>query len=106
MNEFFIEIFEEYHHPSLGLRFSESNEPMTLDVFIPSLSLAFEYQGAQHYRDLPLFANSAMTQHRDTEKAAACKRAQITLIIVPYWWDRSVSALASAIRNARPDLQL
>ena len=28
----------------------------------------------------------------------------ITLIEVPYWWDKQVSSLASTIYNTRPDL--
>ena len=40
----------------------------------------------------------------DLHKAEACKELGITLIEVPYWWDRSISSLAVTIYNARPDL--
>ncbi len=49
------EIKEDFNHPSL--LFTNSNRPMQLDVFLPSLAMAFEYQGAQHFRDLFFFGS-------------------------------------------------
>lgn len=41
------EIHFNYLHPSL--LFQYSNLPMELDIYIPSLNLAFEYQGSYHF---------------------------------------------------------
>jgi hypothetical protein len=61
---------------------------MELDVYLPSLSLAFEYQGIQHYEDKFYFGTASREySQRDKEKRAACKEIGITLIEVPYWWD-------------------
>mmetsp|Transcript_23095 Transcript_23095/g.32216 ORF Transcript_23095/g.32216 Transcript_23095/m.32216 type:complete len:376 (+) Transcript_23095:2-1129(+) len=79
---------------------------MQLDVFIPSLSLAFEYQGQQHYHDLHYFAPQRQYQERDLEKKAACDRANITLVQVPYWWNRTESSLASTIKKIRPEVSI
>eukprot|EP01027_Heterolobosea_sp_BB2_P026356 GEZU01040587.1.p1 GENE.GEZU01040587.1~~GEZU01040587.1.p1 ORF type:complete len:509 (-),score=114.87 GEZU01040587.1:129-1430(-) len=103
------EIFEDYVHPALSA-FQGSNTSMTLDICIPSLRLALEYQGQQHYRELHVFGGASMSSstktqsQRDHEKQSACKDAGITLITVPYWWDRSIESLAAAIYSARPDL--
>ncbi len=59
-----------------------------LDLFLPSLSLAFEYQGIQHYQDFFYFGTNARNlEEKDHNKRAACEQANITLIAVPYWWD-------------------
>ena len=43
---------------------------------------------------------------RDEEKKRACAKAEITLIEVPYWWDRTKESLAATIHKARSDLIL
>lgn len=50
---------------------------MELDIWIPSLSLAFEYQGEQHYHDLgAIFGRSgslSLYQERDVQKRITCE---------------------------------
>eukprot|EP01027_Heterolobosea_sp_BB2_P018850 GEZU01026495.1.p1 GENE.GEZU01026495.1~~GEZU01026495.1.p1 ORF type:complete len:840 (+),score=185.05 GEZU01026495.1:594-3113(+) len=99
------EIVEDYFHPEL--RFEDSRDPMQLDVFIPSLRLAFEYNGEQHYRDLHAFGSGggvSNAQERDQQKIEACQRAGITLVIVPYWWDRTAESVVATLHRVRPDL--
>ena len=60
---------------------------LKLDIFLPKLSLAFEYQGHQHYNHF-LPAHKLTNQiERDQEKRDICKEKGITLIEIPYWWD-------------------
>ncbi len=47
------EIYVNFHHDDLV--FSHSNRFMELDIFLPQLSLAFEFQGQQHYSPNSLF---------------------------------------------------
>jgi len=91
-----------YKHPEL--RFSKSNSRMEFDVFIPSLNVALEYQGQQHYNFHFMYGSEKCTQQRDTEKKDACQKIGITLIEIPYWWDRQLPSLMAAINKARPDL--
>lgn len=37
----------------------------------------------------------------DAQKREACKREGITLVEIPYWWDRSKESLLSEIKKAR-----
>jgi hypothetical protein len=41
---------------------------------------------------------------RDKQKTELCKKQGITLIEVPYWWDRKSSSLAVTVYTIRPDL--
>ena len=90
---------------------------MELDVYIEDLKLAFEYQGEQHYK--PIYCtgrNFEQQQRRDAEKHKACKQVlgitwqrlilqnNITLIEVPYWWDRDSDSLAATIHEVRSEL--
>lgn len=74
-----------------------------LDIYIPSLQLAIEYQGAQHYsQHSKQFFMGDM--EKDKWKRAACKQLGISLVEVPYWWKESPAQLISTIAKTRPDL--
>jgi len=77
---------------------------MALDIFIPSLSLAFEFNGAQHYERRYFNDSLEEQQLKDSSKRIACDTAGITLIEVPYWWDLSKDSLLATIHKSRPDL--
>lgn len=56
-----------------------------LDVYLPELSVAVEFQGAQHDRPIEFFGGQRAfeeNQKRDKRKRAACKRNNITLLEV------------------------
>eukprot|EP01027_Heterolobosea_sp_BB2_P011557 GEZU01016823.1.p1 GENE.GEZU01016823.1~~GEZU01016823.1.p1 ORF type:complete len:144 (+),score=20.19 GEZU01016823.1:43-474(+) len=97
-----IEIMEDYLHPELV--FEHTKEHMELDIFIPSLGLAFEYHGQQHYQEVHAFGPQSQYEQRDEEKLASCKKAGITLITVPYWWDRTTQSIGGTIAALRPDI--
>lgn len=88
-----------YLHPSLQLH---AMSQLELDIYIPSLSLAFEYQGIQHYQQVRFGLNKA--SELDEEKRRLCKEAKITLIEVPYWWDMTKRSLIEYINTKRPGL--
>lgn len=80
---------------------NSGNVRVELDVWVPSLNVAFEYQGEQHYHDfVKIFgqgANLSTYLSRDDEKIQLCKSRGIKLILIPYWWDLSISSLKDII---------
>ena len=86
-------LMENYRHPLLLLY---HNEPLELDIFLPSFNLAFEYQGEQHYHDVHVLHHE-LCQSRDRLKLQFTSLLSIQLIFVPYWWDHSLSSLLSSI---------
>jgi hypothetical protein len=73
-------------------------------IFLPHLSLALEYQGGQHYTTLSNFGDSEIWKRRDQAKLNFASQVGITLISIPFWWDRSSDSLAATIQLKRPDL--
>ena len=84
---------------------------LELDIYIPKLSLAIEYQGiyeffrilnsdntflfykkkkkgGQHYDWHFLYGSPEMQKKRDSEKRMLCSRVGITLVEIPFWWNR------------------
>jgi very-short-patch-repair endonuclease len=54
-----------------------------LDIYIPELRLAIEYQGQQHYKSVGLFGGDealSRTKERDHRKRELCDANGITLI--------------------------
>ncbi len=77
---------------------------MQLDVFVPSKSLAFEYQGEQHFFDIKCMTPQWIYSERDQQKRSACLANGITLVEVPYWWNFQKETLVATIHEVRPDL--
>src|SRR5690348_8084601 len=106
-------MYEDYKHPDLTYSSGWSAE---LDIFIPSLHLAIEYQGAQHYHDVNAWADQRSHAERDQEKRKLCEEVpivcmisvnlhvqrRITVVEVPYWWDGNKDSLAATIHAVRP----
>ncbi|MGZ4861303.1 MAG: hypothetical protein ACXV2E_00715 [Halobacteriota archaeon] len=62
-------------------------EGLELDVFVPSLNLAFEYQGQQHFHPVEVWGGSKALQdlqERDKRKAKLCVSHGIDLIAIEY----------------------
>ncbi len=76
---------------------------MQLDIFLPDISLAFEYQGQHHYHGHYSGADTSCPM-RDSHKRVACKATGISLIEIPYWWDNKKDSLAATIKKYRPDI--
>jgi hypothetical protein len=96
-------ILENYTHPDLG--FTVTRRKGQLDAFLPTLMLAFEYQGEQHYGHTTYERETTRIQmQRDEEKAFQAKQQGITLIHVPYWWDGTKQQLEATIASVRPEL--
>ncbi len=85
---------------------------------MPSLALAFEYNGEYHYRSISVYpmtishpyitrySEVSVVQERDRFKQLVCKNCGIHLIVVPYWWDKTVESVVHTIAAFRPDTQL
>lgn len=104
-------ILLHYRHPKFMFA---SKFIMEFDIFIPSLSLAVEYQGEQHFTGRFRSGTLAAQQTRDKEKkevihdvhkpVQVCALHSITLIDVPYWWEGDKPSLAATIHQYRPEL--
>ena len=56
---------------------------LKVDIYVPSLNVAFEYQGEQHYRPVPAFGGEdgfRATQARDVRKREQLQRQGVVLI--------------------------
>lgn len=91
-----MEVVEE-HRLETGAAGLLSNNAMELDVFVPQLKLAFEYQGLHHYTEVPMFGPLDLYIRRDERKRRACEKLGIKLVEVPFWWDNRPHSLASTI---------
>ena len=100
-------IYEDCEHSVL--KWPQSLRAIEFDIWIPSMQLALEYQGEQHYHDnYSAFGSSgeaSLYQERDLEKKRLSREAGIVLVDVPYWWDYRKSTLTATIAKYRPALR-
>jgi len=85
---------------------SKTGTPVIFDIFIPSLKLAFEYQGQQHYHNHKVFGEVTPITQRDDSRRQACASLGMTLLEVPYWWQRDKESILALIKQYRPDMVL
>jgi hypothetical protein len=89
---------QNFRHPEL--KPSDGSRNFELDIFFLDLNLAFEFHGVQHY--VRVYGLNEMnlerTQMRDKEKKQKCKEKGITLVVIPFWWDREISSLKNKTR--------
>ncbi|MFA1711524.1 hypothetical protein ACDX66_07415 [Peribacillus frigoritolerans] len=73
----------------------------SLDIFVPSESLAFEYQGIQHYRPVDFFGGEEAFKHRvylDELKRDKARAHGVTIVYWDYNEPISVSVLKEKLR--------
>jgi len=82
-----LDVIGQYHHPLITFFSASLSRRVELDIFVPALSLAFEYQGKHHYASHPLYGNYESFSSRDEEKRMKCEKAGIKIIQIPHLWD-------------------
>lgn len=97
------------------LRARNVDTVIELDIFIPSISLAFEYQvctvfslnekGKQHYEENLVYSSLQQQQLTDSRKEKICKEEGILLVKVPYYWDGEKSSLRRFIKELYPEVE-
>lgn len=91
-NSLYPDAIYQYHSEWLGNQ--------SLDIFIPSLNVGIEYQGAQHYRAVELFGGEDGLRERkklDIRKKRLCKENGIKLVEIKYTEEISVELVKSKI---------
>ena len=51
---------------------------MELDVYVPEIELAAEYQGEHHFRNIYCYGDIQVQGKRDSDKRLACKKVDET----------------------------
>jgi hypothetical protein len=97
----FTLIYFDYIHPNIEIW---DQHLMELDLYVPSLNLALEYDGEQHFESNEFFGSSNKQQIRDNVKSSICKKHNITLLRIPYWWNMEMDELRRTIKHHRPDI--
>ena len=78
-------LIENYRHPLLI-----ADRNLEVDIFIPSLNMAIEYQGEYHYESGTIsFTPAEIYQSRDLTKSSLASSLHLYLLSIPYWWSSS-----------------
>ena len=88
-------LIENYRHPKL---ISKNKTLMEYDIYIPSLNMGIEYQGEQHFDEIPsTYSPIDQSLFRDQFKENLSKELNIKIIYIPFWWDKSLPSLLSSL---------
>lgn len=102
------ELFEEYsgfNFPKIRpywLKNPETGYNLELDGYCEHLSMAFEYNGIQHYKQaFYMTKNDLIKQkNRDRLKSELCYKNNVLLVVIPYYMISKKTTLHNLIRNA------
>ncbi len=111
---------EDYRHPEIT---GNTGRNLEIDFFYPRLNLAIEYQvtlyfhvefmwqGLQHYKRVGMFHNQVENSfendlNRQKQKRELLESKGITLIEIPYWWDKKLDSLQCTIYASKPEIFL
>lgn len=86
----------QYHADWLGMQ--------SLDIYVPSLNMGFEYQGEQHYRPVDFFGGEVAFRDlvlRDKRKAKLCAERGVKLVYWKYDEPITKSKLLKKISEAK-----
>jgi len=61
-------------------------------------------KGYQHYFDHFMYGDARLQILRDDERRLACDSLEITLIGIPYWWQRDKDSIIALLHIQRPDI--
>lgn len=98
---YFPKAIFQYHCDWLNLQ--------SLDVFVPEINIAFEYQGEQHYHSVEVFGGEVKyeeQQERDSKKRLLCKKNGVKLIEWKYDEKISFHNLKSKLKKYDIDIEL
>lgn len=102
-NEFNLFCLVKKHYPDTIYQFRAPwLGAQSLDIFIPSLNVGIEYQGAQHYKSVTIFGGEDEFQNRkanDEKKKSKCIENNLQLIEWPYTDKISEGALKMKLEN-------
>lgn len=90
-----------FHGEKIIHRDRKTLKGLELDIFLPNLKLAFEYQGEQHYKFVKFFHGDykgfEKQINRDLRTKQKCKELGINLIEFPYYENLSEQLLLSRL---------
>lgn len=89
-------IYEDFKHSKLQYFGSTSFE---LDVYVPEIELALEYQGAQHYSPKYWVSDFSSQKQRDQDKKSLCKKVCTETNVRPSrrespWWTFPIGGIS------------
>ena len=94
-----VEYIHQYKIAS-NFIFSE-NSSFKVDFYLPSYNTIIEYNGQQHYKEVPMFhaRNLEQQKQRDAYLQKYCRENKIKLIEIPYWeFDNIENILKKALK--------
>jgi hypothetical protein len=84
--------------------FTLSDDLHLVSFVVPSLSLAFDYQSPKDYVTGEVSGKTQVSLKIPLDKKASAERSNLTLIVVPFWWERTLPTLVGTILEAVPTL--
>lgn len=71
-------------------------KPLPFDFYLPDYNICIEYQGIQHYKPIEHFGGEEqfkLQQKLDQIKRDYCKKNNIKLIEIPYWYFNNIEEI-------------